>query len=235
MGGNAAKQDPTRRRQEALTARQGTRKATGTADAGDDLIRTLAIKGSAALDSLASAVLASPKEVQSALDRLVKQRLVERAQGAFRLTRGGKTKSRALLKADRNQWKSANASAALDAFHPFDQRIKETVTAWQLRDIGGKQVLNDHSDPIYDRRVLGRLTELHADIGDWASSLKEAPASIGQYRARLDRALQAARSDHRFIASPLVDSYHGIWFELHEALILLAGRSRAEESGAGRA
>jgi pyruvate,orthophosphate dikinase len=32
-----------------------------------------------------------------------------------------------------------------------------------------------------------------------------------------------------------VDSYHGVWFELHEDLIQLSGRTREEESAAGRA
>jgi hypothetical protein len=32
-----------------------------------------------------------------------------------------------------------------------------------------------------------------------------------------------------------VDSYHSIWFELHEELIRLAGRTREDESSAGRA
>jgi pyruvate,orthophosphate dikinase len=53
---------------------------------------------------------------------------------------------------------------------------------------------------------------------------------------RLGLAVAAARGgDGRYIASPRVDSYHGIWFELHEELILLAGRSRADEVAAGRA
>ena len=38
-----------------------------------------------------------------------------------------------------------------------------------------------------------------------------------------------------FIASPRIDSYHNVWFELHEDLILLAGRTREEEAAAGRA
>jgi len=41
--------------------------------------------------------------------------------------------------------------------------------------------------------------------------------------------------DGRYVASPRVDSYHGIWFELHEDLIQLAGRTRADEVAAGRA
>jgi pyruvate,orthophosphate dikinase len=44
-----------------------------------------------------------------------------------------------------------------------------------------------------------------------------------------------AAGEHRYIASPTVDSYHSVWFELHEELILLAGRNRADEVAAGRA
>ena len=38
-----------------------------------------------------------------------------------------------------------------------------------------------------------------------------------------------------YISSPLLDSYHTIWFELHEELITAAGRTRAQEAAAGRA
>jgi pyruvate,orthophosphate dikinase len=54
--------------------------------------------------------------------------------------------------------------------------------------------------------------------------------------ARLDRAAAAvAAGDQRFVSSPRVDSYHSIWFELHEELIRLAGRSRSDEVSSGRA
>ena len=59
---------------------------------------------------------------------------------------------------------------------------------------------------------------------------------LADYGVRLGRALERALAgDQRYVASPRVDSYHGIWFELHEDLIRLAGRSRAEEVEAGRA
>ena len=40
---------------------------------------------------------------------------------------------------------------------------------------------------------------------------------------------------HEYIARPLIDSYHTVWFELHEELIEAAGLSRADEAAAGRA
>ena len=35
---------------------------------------------------------------------------------------------------------------------------------------------------------------------------------------------------HDYLASPLVDSYHTVWFELHEELIELAGSTREAEA-----
>jgi pyruvate,orthophosphate dikinase len=59
---------------------------------------------------------------------------------------------------------------------------------------------------------------------------------LEDYSSRLHRAAKlVAEGDHGYIASPRVDSYHSIWFELHEDLILLAGRSREDEVAAGRA
>jgi len=97
-------------------------------------------------------------------------------------------------------------------------------------------VINDHSDPEYDRQVLGRLGALHADATAWLRPLESQATLLADYRARLDRAAeQAIAGDGRFVASPRVDSYHGAWFELHEELIQLAGRTRADEVAAGRA
>jgi pyruvate,orthophosphate dikinase len=114
--------------------------------------------------------------------------------------------------------------------------MKGTVTAWQMRDVDGTQTFNDHADAAYDARVLGDLAALHADASTWLRPLVAGLPRLAAYLERLERAAAAAGTgDGRFVASPRVDSYHGVWFELHEDLILLAGRSRADEVAAGRA
>jgi pyruvate,orthophosphate dikinase len=114
--------------------------------------------------------------------------------------------------------------------------MKVTVTAWQMRDVDGAPTFNDHADAAYDARVLGDLAGLHHDASAWLRPLVAALPRLGAYLERLERAAAAAGGgDGRFVASPRVDSYHGVWFELHEDLILLAGRSRADEVAAGRA
>jgi pyruvate,orthophosphate dikinase len=114
--------------------------------------------------------------------------------------------------------------------------VKDVVTAWQVRDDDGEQVLNDHSDIDHDFAVLADLASLHEDVAAWLDRSSEGLARLAAYAARLERAAgMVAAGEHRYIASPTVDSYHSVWFELHEELILLAGRNRADEVAAGRA
>ncbi|HWP63281.1 MAG TPA: pyruvate, phosphate dikinase [Candidatus Binatia bacterium] len=202
----------------------------------EDVLRALLIKGFATPDALAEAFGAPRETVASLLDRLVADGLVAIAAGSFRLTDDGKSVAGEGVAVERARLGPEAAVAALDAFVALDRRMKETVTAWQMREVEGQQVLNDHSDPAYDAAVLDRLADLHRDTVAWLRPLADRVPSLRNYVERLERAQAAVEAgDHRYVASPRVDSYHSIWFELHEHLILLAGRSRAEEVAAGRA
>ncbi len=158
------------------------------------------------------------------------------AAGSFRLTADGKAVGRERIADDTEAWGVEPATAALDAFLALDHRMKETVTAWQMREVDGAQTFNDHSDAAYDAAVLADLAALHEDAAAWLRPLVAGLPRLAAYRERLDRANAAAQGgDQRYVASPRVDSYHSVWFELHEDLILLAGRNRADEVAAGRA
>jgi pyruvate,orthophosphate dikinase len=202
----------------------------------DDCLRAMAIKGFAPVGGVADAVLSTTDAVQPILDQLVIDGLAATVAGAYRLTDAGTARARDLLDAERTAWGAEAAVAALDAFLDLDHRMKVVVTAWQLRDDADGQVVNDHSDAEYDQGVLDRLAALHADAMTWLDPVLSGCARLAGYGVRLGRALeQALGGDHRYVASPRVDSYHGIWFELHEDLIQLAGRTREDEVAAGRA
>ena len=201
-----------------------------------ETLRALGIKGFGTAESLADALLSTSAKVAPVLDELVADGLAELAAGSFRLTVAGKTACRDDIAADTARWGEAAAGEALETFHGFDLRMKDTVTAWQMRDVAGEMVLNDHSDAAYDAAVLDGLTVLHADTVTWLCGIVDHCGRFEDYRTRLERALGLGLAgDARFVASPRVDSYHSVWFELHEELIRLANRRRSDEAAAGRA
>ena len=114
--------------------------------------------------------------------------------------------------------------------------MKDIVTAWQIRDAEAG-VVNDHTDADYDRAVLDRLGAAPRRRGRLAHPARGRAARDSRTIASgsADAVERAQAGDGRYVASPRVDSYHGIWFELHEDLIRLAGRTRAAEVAAGRA
>ena len=208
----------------------------GTGPTADAIVRALLIKGFATVELLASAVVATPEKLGPVLDTMTADGLVGDAGGMLQLTDDGKALGNEMLAADRELWGVDDASAALDAFLPLDHRMKEVVTAWQMSEVDGEPVLNDHSDEDYDAAVLADFTSVHQDATAWLEPLRNGLPRLVDYSSRLHRAATlVADGGHMFIASPRVDSYHSIWFELHEDLILLAGRTRADEVGAGRA
>ena len=210
--------------------------ATTLAITDDDVIRVLVIKGYGDGAAVGTALGCAAEDAAGVIERLVAAGVAEKGAGSFRLTAAGKAVGREKIAEDAAAWGTANAGAALDAFVALDHRMKDTVTAWQMREVDGAQAFNDHSDAAYDAEVLGRLAELHADVDAWLAPLTEGLPRLARYGVRLAAASAAAAAgDGRFVASPRVDSYHGTWFELHEDLILLAGRNRADEVAAGRA
>ena len=180
--------------------------------------------------------LDEPEEVQPILDGLVADGLVAPAAGAYRLTRGGHDAQRSAARRGAGGM-GHRQRAGCPRRVPRARRADEGHRHRLADPRPGRRALNDHSDVAYDRAVLDRLAALHGD----ASRLADAARGGLPEARRLPHSGSVAprkrpqAGDGRFVASPRVDSYHGIWFELHEDLIQLAGRTRADEVAAGRA
>jgi pyruvate,orthophosphate dikinase len=199
-----------------------------------DLLRTLLVKGMASGDHLAEALGCEPATVGALFATTQAEGLADGSAAGYRLTPEGRLAALTVFARDAERFGPDLAAKLFEAFHPLDLRMKDTVTAWQLRDAGEPAVLNDHADAAYDAMVLDRLEAIHADVVTWMAPLADAFDRYGRYRARLAEALRLARAgDQRFVASPRVDSYHSVWFELHEDLIRLAGRRRSDEAANG--
>jgi pyruvate,orthophosphate dikinase len=199
--------------------------------------RVLALKGMATAESVAEILRAEIPVVTSTLDQLQADGQMQAGPGdRFLLTPEGT----AAVDADY----AAEAEVArpviephFDTFNAVNLRFKEIVTSWQMRDVDGETVMNDHEDAAYDATVLATLgDEVHTEIVTIVESLSEQVPRLGGYLRRLEDALAAVSSgDQEMMAHPLRESYHTVWFELHEEIIRLSGRNRADETAAGRA
>ena len=125
----------------------------------------------------------------------------------------------------------------INEFHEANEGLKQVMAAWQTREIDGETVPNDHADLDYDAAVIGRLhADIHTAIVPIVDVIAASEPRFARYSDRLEAALEAAADgDPQMVAHPLRDSYHTVWFELHEELIRLTGRNRADEAAAGRA
>ena len=126
-------------------------------------------------------------------------------------------------------------AGAYERFTVLNDRFKAIVMAWQIRRIGGTEVPNDHTDAAYDNGILGDIEAVDRELAELLEWLSEAIPRTAPYRRRFARALEnARRGELRFVAAPIIDSYHTVWFELHEELIRLSGTTREAEAAAGR-
>ncbi len=174
------------RRRVASAAPRRARPAAG-ALADDDVVRVLAVKGYATPETAAVAAGGSVADASAVVDALVARGLAEPAAGQFRLTAEGQDVAAGLFAEDTAAWGVDRANAALDAFIALDQRMKATVTAWQMRDVDGTQTFNDHSDPAYDAAVLADLAALDADVRAWLDPEVPRLPRLGPYLDRLAR------------------------------------------------
>jgi pyruvate,orthophosphate dikinase len=150
-----------------------------------------------------------------------------------RLTPAGRDELARLIAAERDAADARLLERLYARFDPHNSELKATISAWQLRPDGTP---NDHADPAYDAEVIARLQRAHHDATDLLDELATAVPRLGHYPVRLGAAARAVeQGDTRFVANPLADSYHQVWFELHEDLLGLLGRDRAAEAMAGRA
>ncbi len=121
-----------------------------------------------------------------------------------------------------------HVQSAYQRFGPLNRTLLAICTDWQVR-AGG--VPNDHRDPVYDWGVIDRLVALDEQIGPPVRTLGKRVARFVPYRERMRAArLRVADGEPEWLLSPRIDSYHTVWMQLHEDLLLGLGIQRGDES-----
>lgn len=147
------------------------------------------------------------------------------------LTAEGRAEDEHLLAAELD---GAGARPAItDAYERFlalNAELLATCTAWQTGPDAGGSALNDHTDGRHDREVIGRLRAVHGRVEPVADALAAVLSRFASYPRRLSHAWQQIQvGEHDWFTQPQIDSYHTIWFELHEDLLSTLGIPRGAE------
>jgi len=113
-------------------------------------------------------------------------------------------------------------------FLALNQELTRVCNDWQVRPGGAP---NDHKDPVYDWAVIDRMVAIDDRVGPILRTASSGVARFGGYRPRLRAArARVLEGESDWFTSPRIDSYHTVWMELHEDLLLALGLDRESES-----
>lgn len=199
------------------------------------VMHALRIKGLAGEDVLCRMTGLVPAEVAAQTARLTESNLAVARTGRFAgwsLTAAGRERYDELLSDERGQFgDSGDLRSAYDRFGSLNDDFKAVCTAWQVRDLDS-QLLNDHQDPAYDAEIIGRLGAVHGAVLPIVEQLSGVLRRFGGYRLRLvDSYRRVQAGDRDAFTRPMSESYHDVWMELHQDLLLTLDISR-ESAGA---
>jgi len=191
----------------------------------------LAVKKAGTAAAVADVLGRDEGEIASALDEAASAGLAIGANGTYMATPAGR------------QWldeqyptafaelrENPDAEAAYERFERINRDLLALFTDWQMMPAGSERVPNDHSDPDYDRGVIDRLGQQHDRAQRPLGKFAELDPRLGEYSRRLESAYdRVLAGEIDFVSGARVDSYHTVWFELHEDLLRMLGREREEQ------
>jgi hypothetical protein len=191
----------------------------------------LAVKKAGNASSVAGVLGREESEVAPALEAAVAAGNAIGAKDTFMVTPAGRSwlderypEAYAEFRGD------PEATAAYERFERINRELLALFTDWQMvPSAGGERTPNDHSDPDYDNSVIDRLGAQHERAEKVLDRFAELDPRLGVYKQRLDEAYdRVLAGEHDWVSGARIDSYHTVWFELHEDLLRMLGREREE-------
>ena len=190
----------------------------------------LAVKKAASAEAVAAVLGAERPDVERALGAGRDAGRAMEARGMYMLTPTG----RSWLD---EQYPTACAAlrddgSFVDAYERFEGVNREALdlfTRWQTIMVGGSAVPNDHTDEDYDNEVIDELGDLHERTLPVIDQFTAVEPRFGVYRDRFGAAYdKVLAGDKDWVSGARIDSYHTVWFELHEDILRMLGRTRQE-------
>src|SRR5581483_11762693 len=190
------------------------------------ILQAIRLKGRIHAADIARTIGEDPLLVASTVARLAETGLIV-AGNTLKLSPAGRQRLTALLASEHAVANRAELSQIYHDFRQVNADFKALVTEWQIRD--GQP--NSHDDPNYDAAVLTRLDRTHERVLPIIGAAAAQVPRLSAYGDKLSMALEMVHAGKtEWFTRPTIDSYHTVWFELHEELILATGLTRAGEA-----
>ena len=187
-----------------------------------DVLRVLRLRGYATGDGLRQSIGVDPSQV---VEHLVADEQVNfiGARNMYMLAPSGRSRIDDHLAASDP---IIELSDAYESFLSLNTEFKQVCTDWQVRH--GEP--NPHDDGDYDATCIARLRDLYMRSEPVITDLETAVPRLNLYRRRLLEALTAIDDgqSQRF-TGVMCESFHDVWMELHEDLIVLQKIDRVSE------
>lgn len=178
------------------------------------VLQYLSMEGIAETDELNAVV--DDGDVRETLEELESEGYVE-DEGFWYLTDAGEQR---LDEVCRDRF-SADEREALrgifDRFEALDSEMKDLASDWQTGEYGPDEMARE-------------LAGLQAEVEALFDGLPPAVQSVySRYTEALAEAIEALRDgQERYVTGTDVDSYHTVWFRLHDDLLRTLGEDREE-------
>lgn len=194
------------------------------------VLHGLAVKKAGSPESLAAIIGIDPDQAEQALVAAQEAGRAMGAKGTYMLTPAG----RAWLD---EQYPVACAElrtndefvGAYERFEVINRQILDLFTRWQTVKVGGTAVPNDHTDEDYDNKITDELGDIHEQAVPVLNGFSAADARFSIYGDRFESAYdRVLAGDKDWVSGARIDSYHTVWFELHEDILRMLGRTRPE-------
>jgi hypothetical protein len=208
------------------------------ADATRSVLLAVRLRPSApppVLEAVLASMTADVDDLGRLLGRLEMAGLIDDRPGApgrWRLTPEGRHEGERLLAVELDRLGVRDQVVdAYERFLPLNGGLLRACTDWQLRDANPSQLqVNDHTDPVFDRAVLARLGAISDAALPICRDLTARLVRFSGYEPRFTAAMDRIRAgDLDAVSGPTGDSYHAVWFELHDNLLATLGRDRSAE------
>ena len=194
------------------------------------VLHGLAVKKAGTADAVAGVLGMDRDEAERALAAARDASRVIEAKGTYMLTPPG----RAWLD---EQYPTACAElranpdfvGAYEEFEEVNREILDLFTRWQTIDVSGTPIPNDHADEDYDNKIIDELGDIHERSLPVFDRFAAVDGRFTVYRDKFNAAYDKILAGEKdWVSGARIDSYHTVWFELHEDLLRLLGRTRTE-------